>query len=469
MKKIGALCIILTILFLLCSCSNRAAKSSEDILSDIIAEDNLYWRDDVEITGFEITSRETNQHDAIDHVWARVNSNGEKYDNARADYELVYHRYDDGWRLADWDRYDLEVDPPEQYRIDNILTEKDITNFQLSNIEQTSGTTYTFHYISPDTSHDNLTIEKLHSLAIKFSSYPTWGWYVDSFDTIDGDLILETDGLEGEWYTSITWGSWALGYTTYDIHINIKEITSTWISYDYTIEKDGESWKTGSVDMEWTTTRYNYGTEREFYLFYADETLFSEYSNPVSDADFQLGFRSNISYTTGEVSSGLLIEYSRRGTYSGEYALEKIGSNNNTTTDKDEIPAQQTETVDEPTTTILNPIGSMPDNTVDLSYWSVPYIEYTEYIKNCTSLIIDLQISDITSGTPYGQWQLYYRDIRGNWIPSEYFDVQGDYTTTEISFDEPISFDALSIIRCSPEPCYHLYAFDFHSFHCYIN
>ncbi len=313
---------LIVLFFVIFPSSNEKTKSLDDILSDIVSEDSLYRQKDVKIAGSEITNRETNQKSGIDYAWVRVNSAGEKFESAKADYKLIYNFYDDEWHLSDCERYSLEVSPPEQYSVDDYVSEYGITNFQLLGVDQIDGTTYKFNYLSYDESYDYLKIEKTHSIEMKFSSYPDWDWHVNSFDTSNSYYILETDGFEGDWTTSITRGNWAYGYRTYDVYISINQISSTGISFDYVIDKDGERLNSGSVNEEWNIKRYNSGS-REFYLFVVDEIFFSTGIGPSAMDDYRLAFKSNIIGGTSEEGSGLLIEFGSYDTYSGGFVLEK--------------------------------------------------------------------------------------------------------------------------------------------------
>ena len=142
-------------------------------------------------------------------------------------------------------------------------------------------------------------------------------------------------------------------------------------------------------------------------------------------------------------------------------SLNSTNPNSIHAVDKNEAGAQNTAAYNE---TAVSPVGRIANGNVVIANWYVPYMKYTDSVSNVTSLKVNLEIWGITSGTPYGQWQLYYRDESGKWIASERFNVQNETTRVVLSFQEPITFDALSIIRCSKELCYHSYEFDFSDF-----
>lgn len=67
-------------------------------------------------------------------------------------------------------------------------------------------------------------------------------------------------------------------------------------------------------------------------------------------------------------------------------------------------------------------------------------------VKDCFRLKMDLKLSNI-QGSPYGAWNLYIRDLNGNWTKAEQFTVDnrvdGQFVTYEFEFSTPKSFTAI--------------------------
>ena len=67
-------------------------------------------------------------------------------------------------------------------------------------------------------------------------------------------------------------------------------------------------------------------------------------------------------------------------------------------------------------------------------------------IRDCFRLKMDLMLYDI-QGSPYGAWNLYIRDLNGNWTKAERFTVDksadGQFVTYEFEFSTPKSFTAV--------------------------
>ncbi len=59
-----------------------------------------------------------------------------------------------------------------------------------------------------------------------------------------------------------------------------------------------------------------------------------------------------------------------------------------------------------------------------LGYWSVPAYYFDSPIEKCRSLTIWLYLDDITSGSPYGNWDFYIKDGSGAWCKVNTIDVQ---------------------------------------------
>lgn len=67
---------------------------------------------------------------------------------------------------------------------------------------------------------------------------------------------------------------------------------------------------------------------------------------------------------------------------------------------------------------------------------------FDDAIENVLSLQIELKITGMDYGNANGRWQVHVRTLDGKWKRIGYFDVSNDVGIFEITFDEPISFDA---------------------------
>lgn len=72
-------------------------------------------------------------------------------------------------------------------------------------------------------------------------------------------------------------------------------------------------------------------------------------------------------------------------------------------------------------------------------------------IHNCSRLTLDME-SDEYSGTPEGAWDLYARDLDGEWFLAGAFVLKEDRpgvmrATRQFDFDPTITFDALLVVR----------------------
>lgn len=63
-------------------------------------------------------------------------------------------------------------------------------------------------------------------------------------------------------------------------------------------------------------------------------------------------------------------------------------------------------------------------------------------VENVLSMKIELKITGMDYGNANGKWQVHIRTLNGKWKRVGYFDVSNDIGVFEITFDEPLSFDA---------------------------
>lgn len=63
-------------------------------------------------------------------------------------------------------------------------------------------------------------------------------------------------------------------------------------------------------------------------------------------------------------------------------------------------------------------------------------------VENVLSMKIELKITGTDYGNANGKWQVHIRTLNGKWKRVGYFDVSNDIGVFEITFDEPLSFDA---------------------------
>ena len=66
-------------------------------------------------------------------------------------------------------------------------------------------------------------------------------------------------------------------------------------------------------------------------------------------------------------------------------------------------------------------------------------------VKDCVSITINLNVSNLTDGNVYGEWGFWVHDLNGNWFLAEVFNYAGGTTTATLEFDNPISFDMILV------------------------
>jgi len=110
------------------------------------------------------------------------------------------------------------------------------------------------------------------------------------------------------------------------------------------------------------------------------------------------------------------------------------------------------------------------DTFVSPEGWEVQYIIFDRHIYQCKQFTLDFNVSDIQSGSPYGEWCIY-GEFNNKWS------YMGSITHTEDSKENTVSyvlcpengsyfepFNAIAIARASAEPCEHSYSYNFHDF-----
>lgn len=73
---------------------------------------------------------------------------------------------------------------------------------------------------------------------------------------------------------------------------------------------------------------------------------------------------------------------------------------------------------------------------------------FDDAIENVLSLQIGLKITGMDYGNANGRWQVHVRTLDGKWTQIGYFDVSDDVGVFEITFGEPMSFDAFVCTGC---------------------
>ena len=63
-------------------------------------------------------------------------------------------------------------------------------------------------------------------------------------------------------------------------------------------------------------------------------------------------------------------------------------------------------------------------------------------VRNCTSIAVNLEITELRAGNVQGEWGFYVRDLNGTWHLADTFELNGNSTRAVIVFDEPMDFDA---------------------------
>lgn len=69
-------------------------------------------------------------------------------------------------------------------------------------------------------------------------------------------------------------------------------------------------------------------------------------------------------------------------------------------------------------------------------------IKLHKTVYNCTSVTVNLEITELRKGNVQGEWGFYVRDVHGKWSLADTFELEGDSSRFVVTFEEPISFDA---------------------------
>ncbi len=69
-------------------------------------------------------------------------------------------------------------------------------------------------------------------------------------------------------------------------------------------------------------------------------------------------------------------------------------------------------------------------------------IKLHQSVRNCTSIAVNLEITELRAGNVQGEWGFYVRDLNGTWHLADTFELNGNSTRAVIVFDEPMDFDA---------------------------
>ena len=103
--------------------------------------------------------------------------------------------------------------------------------------------------------------------------------------------------------------------------------------------------------------------------------------------------------------------------------------------------------------------GTWNDSYVFFGYWNVYPLNLSNSVENCRSFNLNFRLSNITSGSPYGEWELYGKNERGKWVSLGKFDVNQDSVVVYFEFGSPVSFSSIAAIRCSRKACAHLFGY----------
>lgn len=69
-------------------------------------------------------------------------------------------------------------------------------------------------------------------------------------------------------------------------------------------------------------------------------------------------------------------------------------------------------------------------------------IKLYQTVQKCTSVAINLEITELRSRNVHGEWGFYIRDLDENWHLVDPFELNGDSVRVVIPFEEPTDFDA---------------------------
>lgn len=103
---------------------------------------------------------------------------------------------------------------------------------------------------------------------------------------------------------------------------------------------------------------------------------------------------------------------------------------------------------------------------VELGNWTVPYKVLNKPIIDCIELEVELSISNVVSGNPYGTWEVYVRTLEEDWVlwDTIYFEEDSILCSTFGYFNPAVSFDAIAVSRQSSESSNHGYDFNIISY-----
>lgn len=109
------------------------------------------------------------------------------------------------------------------------------------------------------------------------------------------------------------------------------------------------------------------------------------------------------------------------------------------------------------------------DNRVVINNWEVSPQILNQMVYNCEEFSINMTISDVVDGYPYGTWLVYLRNDNGVWNEVHSFEYEPhlDEVTTCVRSVEGYAFepfDAVILVRASNESSNHsygYYAYDF--------
>lgn len=92
--------------------------------------------------------------------------------------------------------------------------------------------------------------------------------------------------------------------------------------------------------------------------------------------------------------------------------------------------------------------GDFSDESISLSDNTMSPFILKEEVHNCISLTMDFTLTKV-GGNPYGTWNLFARDLSGNWFWVGSFQVEGGMLNQSryipFKFSTPISFNALCL------------------------
>lgn len=110
---------------------------------------------------------------------------------------------------------------------------------------------------------------------------------------------------------------------------------------------------------------------------------------------------------------------------------------------------------------------------IELGDWTVPYKNTVNNVSSgslspitCSNINLEIEITDVQSGNPYGEWRVYTRALDGSWneVATVDYPEQVEKFNFEIDFASPISFDAIGLSRISADESIHNYDFNIVSY-----